>query len=216
MHWSLLTLTWLLATSVAAIPIKTPGNHGLIPLAETREHGAELALPRCNDPSDESDHEGDTRLCRAPLTNESLVGRDIKKGWFSAAEAVTLQKASETSVNFFNLLDTLSPLTRILDQKRISWAVAGGLALKIHGQPSRYTSDIDIVVQTTMPELKTALGKDKSFILPGPGWPGDAHLRAYHNQGTAAKPKYIEVDLIIAGQYFASRCVNVLSYLFLL
>ena len=109
-----------------------------------------------------------------------------------------LQAASEKDVNFHHLMDSLMTLSKILDAKKIPWSVAGGLALKIHGQ-QRYTSDIDIVVQTDMTKLKAALAKDKKFIVPGFAWPSNVHLRVYHNQGTDAKPKYIELDMIIAG-----------------
>ncbi|OBR02078.1 hypothetical protein CH63R_14650 [Colletotrichum higginsianum IMI 349063] len=196
MHWSLATLSWLLVASASAIPLATQHSHGLTSLAQTKRAATDVSLPEWNDVEDDNDGGAHVQL----PNNGSLVGRDIKKGWYSREEAAMLQKESEVDVNFFNLLDTLDSLGQLLDRNRIPWAIAGGLALKIHGQPHRYTSDIDIVVQTTMPKLQTALSKDKKFIVPGAGWPSDAHLRVYHNQGSTAKPKYIEVDMIIAGK----------------
>ncbi|KAF5483150.1 hypothetical protein CGCA056_v015026 [Colletotrichum aenigma] len=186
MHWSLATLGCLLAASASAVPLAT-------------QHVPGLAAPVLPSSAGDLGAEDDAGAHVHLTTAGSLVGRDIKKGWFSAQEAAMLQKESESDVNFFHLMDSLDTLSQLLDRNRIPWAVAGGLALKIHGQPSRYTGDIDIVVQTTMSKLKTALSKDKKFILPGPGWPSDSHLRVYHNQGSSSKPKYIEVDMIIAG-----------------
>lgn len=199
MRLSLLTVPWLLATSISAIPVQSKGGNISHPVDDTGIIAPELNRRPCLHPEAQSVQEGGIQACNPLPTDEaSLESRDLKKGTFSKEEYPMLQAASEKDVNFFHLMDSLMTLSKILDGKRIPWAVAGGLALKIHDQ-QRYTSDIDIVVQTDMIKLKAALAKDKKFIVPGFAWPSNVHLRVYHNQGTDAKPKYIELDMIIAG-----------------
>lgn len=199
MRLSILTVPWLLATSISAIPVQPRGGNNLHPVDDTGAIAPELNRRPCLHPGDQDVQEGEIQACNPLPTDEaSLESRDLKKGTFSKDEYPMLQTASEKDVNFFHLMESLLTLSKILDAKRIPWSVAGGLALKIHGQ-QRYTSDIDIVVQTDMTKLKTALSRDKKFIVPGFSWPSNVHLRVYHNQGTDAKPKYIELDMIIAG-----------------
>ncbi|KAJ0302664.1 hypothetical protein COL154_013811 [Colletotrichum chrysophilum] len=68
-----------------------------------------------------------------------------------------------------------------------------------------------MVVQTTMPKLRAALSKDKKYIVPGPGWPSEAHLRVYRDRGSAGKPRYIEIDLVIAGTMTTPESLQVNS-----
>lgn len=199
MRLSLLTVPWLLATSISAIPVRPRGSNSLHPVDDTGAIAPELNRRPCLHPETQNVQEGEIQACNPIPTDEaSLESRDLKKGTFSKDEYPTLQAASEKDVTFHHLMDSLLTLSKILDAKKIPWSVAGGLALKIHGQ-QRYTGDIDIVVQTDMTKLKAALAKDKKFIVPGFAWPSNVHLRVYHNQGTDAKPKYIEIDMIIAG-----------------
>jgi hypothetical protein len=130
--------------------------------------------------------------------------RMIKDGWFNQEECSIIQREAEDGVNFLHLIDTLTVLhNSILGKYGYRWAVAGGLALKIHGMEQRYTADIDIVVQTSMKALRAALAADDRFLLPGNWWPANGpHLRVFFKYGAWAKkarPLYVEIDLIIAG-----------------
>jgi hypothetical protein len=134
-----------------------------------------------------------------------LSTRNIREGWFSREECTILQQEAEDGVNFLHLMDTIAYVRDLLLHYGVPWAVSGGLALKIHGMTGRYTGDIDMVVQTDMTTLKGIFKANSWFLLPGPWWPvGGSHLRVYFKYGAfarVARPKYIELDLIVAGIY---------------
>ncbi|KAE9565884.1 hypothetical protein CGMCC3_g17937 [Colletotrichum fructicola] len=206
-YWSLITLFWLLAVSSWAAPLATHYGGGFASSVSTKRSVTDFTICEVEALANKS-RGGACTQCPRDIT---VVSRDITKGWFDRQEAAKLQKESEIDVTFFSILNTLDPLTKLLDRNRIPWAVAGGLALKIHGQSDRHTTDIDMVVQTTMPRLRAALSKDKKYIVPGPGWPSESHLRVYRNQGSTERPRYIEIDLVIAGTLTTPESVQVNS-----
>ncbi|CAI0653123.1 unnamed protein product [Colletotrichum noveboracense] len=206
-YWSLTTLFWLLAVSSQAAPLATHYGWGFGSSVSTKRSVTDFTLCEVEALANKSGG----GACHQFPRDITVIGRDITKGWFDRQEAAKLQKESEVDVSFFSLLDTLDPLGKLLDRNKIPWAVAGGLALKIHGQSDRHTTDIDMVVQTTMPKLRAALSKDKKYIVPGPGWPSEAHLRVYRDRGSAGKPRYIEIDLVIAGTMTTPESLQVNS-----
>ncbi|KAI1667292.1 hypothetical protein Ptr902_12637 [Pyrenophora tritici-repentis] len=196
---SVVIVSWLLATFTSALPVRSEGGNGLRAVEDTKIITPELTHRTCLNLEARSANEEEIKACNLLLADKvSLQIRDLKKGTWSTDEWDMLQEASETDVTFDNLMSTLSTLSKLLDASKIPWSISGGLGLKLYGQ-KRETADIDILVQTDMAKLQVALAKDKKFIGPDFSKPGAAHLRVYHNQGTDATPKYIELDMIIAG-----------------
>lgn len=122
---------------------------------------------------------------------------------FSQQECAELEQLSQ-GTNFKHLMDTLWAIRNALAPYGVRWAVAGGLALKIHGM-QRFTTDVDIVVQTDITTLRGILLRNPAFITPGTWWPWHGvHIKAYFkyaaNRG-GSMPQFVEIDFIIAGMY---------------
>jgi hypothetical protein len=59
-------------------------------------------------------------------------------------------------------LDTVSALFKALEEGKVSYMVAGGLAVAAHGY-LRFTADIDIILEMGAKNLKAAVGIFKEF-----------------------------------------------------
>ncbi|WDK12253.1 hypothetical protein CGRA01v4_03532 [Colletotrichum graminicola] len=181
-------LLWLLATSSLAFP---SGHHS--------SHVPNLGINSTPEPVPDRHTESyytETTVL-PPLKKRYAVTRAIADGHFTREEQSWLYKTSLTDVSTAGLKDTTTALKELFGKNHVPWVISGGWALILYGESQRTTPDIDIVVQTTMPELRKLLEADKRFIIPGADWwPDNAHLQVYFKN----QDRYYDVDMIIAGQ----------------
>ncbi|WDK20953.1 hypothetical protein CGRA01v4_12242 [Colletotrichum graminicola] len=122
--------------------------------------------------------------------------RDIKDGIYTKQEGIWLRANAESCPGIPDLMHTTAMIRSTLDEAGIPWAISGGFALILYGEPNRCTSDIDVLIQTDIAHLRNRLAINKNFIVPGDDWwANSGHLRTYYNHNN----RFFEVDFNIAG-----------------
>lgn len=197
----------LLASSALGVPLNaTP--EGSVILKDRAEPLADWSVLAARDGLDGSDgladlvprgrgrdREPSPSRSRRPAPPASPPPPQFRNGAYTKDEETWLKRKSGT-VSSHTLLDALQDLKDVLDSKRITWMVSGGLGLKLHGQP-RDTTDIDVVVDIDMKNLVPILQADRRFLLPT--WRRDGHIRAYYVMQSRNGNKYVEIDFIVSG-----------------
>lgn len=138
-----------------------------------------------------------TKTSAPPSSNKRSITPAITGRHFTKEEYTWLQERSLADVSLAGLNEATSALKDLFGKNGIPWVISGGWALVLYGEPERTTPDIDIIVQTTMSNLKKLLEADGRFLIPAENWwPDKSHLQVFFK----AQNKYIDVDMIIAGK----------------
>ncbi|KAK1976944.1 hypothetical protein LZ30DRAFT_773785 [Colletotrichum cereale] len=171
MRWLLVSMLWLLATLAFALPSGHRSSDEFnLSDKRTSEPGIDL-------------HDNiyyTEKAVLPPLQKRYSATRAIADGHFTREEMLWLYEKSLIDVSIDGLKETTAALKGLFGKNNIPWVISGGWALILYGQPERNTPDIDIVVQTTMSELKELLEVDGRFVVPADNWwPDDAHLQVY-------------------------------------
>ncbi|KAK1993981.1 hypothetical protein LX36DRAFT_728413 [Colletotrichum falcatum] len=201
MRWFLTNLIWLFATTTLAFPTQKQSSWEL---GHDIKNISELGLGRYTD----TFYTEKTVLPPLKRSSQSISSTDIQDGRFTRVGMDWLLQKSLADVNTPGLKETTAALGEFFSKHNIPWVISGGWALILHGEPTRKTPDIDIIVETTMPELKKLLAEDGRFLVPGDNWwPDDAHLQTFHKATFKNEQKYYDVDMIISGQKNSAKKV---------
>lgn len=123
----------------------------------------------------------------------AIIGRH-----FTKEEFAWFQERSLTDVSFAGFNKATVAFKNLFGKNDIPWVISGGWALILYGEPERTTPDIDIIVQTTMPNFKKLLETDGRFFIPVENWWRDKlHIHVFFK----TQNTYIDVDIIIAGKF---------------
>ncbi|KAK1569420.1 uncharacterized protein LY79DRAFT_87012 [Colletotrichum navitas] len=125
-----------------------------------------------------------------------LVTRNIAKGFYDEEEGIRLRANSEAHPkNINDLIHMTQVIGRVLGED-IPWGIFGGLALIAYGEPNRQTADIDVLLQTSIQELRKRLKADPNFIVPSEEvYAKTRNMRAYYKW----KNEIFQVDFNIPG-----------------
>ncbi|TLS30949.1 hypothetical protein PpBr36_02252 [Pyricularia pennisetigena] len=184
------TFMWLLATTSLAFP------------TGDKSYASRLGATGAFKPLQEN-IEGYYPKINLPLSSyKRSITPTITGRHFTKEEYVWLQERSLADVSVAGFKETTIAFNNLFGENDIPWVISGGWALILYGEPQRTTPDIDIIVQTTMPNLKKLLETDGRFLIPAENWwPDKSHLEVFFR----TKNKYINVDIIIAGQKSSAK-----------
>lgn len=191
MRWYF-AIIWLLATLSLAFPFGPFVDTGKFNLNFQAKHGSEFDFCRYTENNCK-------KVIGFPrLYERHLFTRTIADGHFTKEEWPWLYKKSLADTSIAGLQNTTIVVKDFLEKNGIPWVITGGWALVLYGEPLRKTANIDINVETTIPELIKLLEADRRFIIPAKDWwPDDSHLQAFFKNGN----KYFDIDFMIAGKF---------------
>ncbi|TLS30424.1 hypothetical protein PpBr36_02327 [Pyricularia pennisetigena] len=159
-------------------------------------------------PSGDQNQNYYTKTSLRPPSNKRSTTPTITGNHFTKQEFYWLHEKSLTDVNSDGLKETTIALKNLFGKNNIPWVISGGWALILYGEPERITPDIDIIVQTTMPNLRNVLETDKRFLIPVENWwRNKLHFHVFFK----TQNKYIDVDIIIAGEQNSAKEVAKIS-----
>ncbi|KAI7916003.1 hypothetical protein M0657_008815 [Pyricularia oryzae] len=148
------TFMWLLVTTSLAFPT---GDKSY-----ASRRGATGALR----PLQENIKSCYTKTSAPPSSNKRSITPAITGRHFTKEEFAWLHERSLADVSSAGLNEATIALKDLFGKNDIPWVISGGWALILYGEPERTTPDIDIIVQTTMPNLKKLLETDGRFLIP--------------------------------------------------
>jgi hypothetical protein len=107
-----------------------------------------------------------------------------------------VESPGERGEHSVNLFDEFFALIALLQDRRVSYAVIGGIALAIYDKP-RFTRDIDLLVkQEDLAPLRRALG-DRDFDQTMPAWRLETAQALIHRFAKASEEDYLVVDVLV-------------------
>ncbi|KAK2028646.1 hypothetical protein LX32DRAFT_719922 [Colletotrichum zoysiae] len=147
-----------------------------------------LPVPVCQDVR--------ARKLSPTFKKEHLVIRDIETGEYDEEEGKRLRADSEAYPKKKSDLIHITQVVRRVLGKDTPWALFGGFAFVLYGEPNRHTADLDVVVQTSLPNLIKLLKKDPNFIIPSEEmYTKSRNMRTYYKW----KNEIFQVDFNIPG-----------------
>ncbi|KAH8837721.1 hypothetical protein MCOR27_007765 [Pyricularia oryzae] len=207
MRCSTLSSVWLLATASLALPSGDYSSHASNPGVKRASEPADQSFenwytetataPQLDERASEPFESWYTEKAAAPpLDKRAPAGPPAGKGVYTKAEWPWLEKKAAADATVDGLKNTTATLVDMFGKAKMPWIVSGGWALILYGQPNRKTTDMDIVIQTTMPNLKKLLAADPRFYVGAPGtWPDTEYLQVFFKN----QDKFFDIDMIIAG-----------------
>ncbi|ELQ37359.1 hypothetical protein M0657_011123 [Pyricularia oryzae] len=207
MRCSVLSSMWLLATASFALPSGDYSSHASNPGVKRASEPAHQSFenwytetataPQLDERASEPFENWYTEKAAAPpLDKRAPAGPPAGKGVYTKAEWPWLEKKAAADATVDGLKNTTATLVDMFGKAKMPWIVSGGWALILYGQPNRKTTDMDIVIQTTMPNLKKLLAADPRFYVGAPGtWPDTEYLQVFFKN----QDKFFDIDMIIAG-----------------
>lgn len=208
MRCSTLSSVWLLATASLALPSGDYSSHASNPGVKRASEPADQSFenwytetataPQLDERASEPFESWYTEKAAAPpLDKRAPAGPPAGKGVYTKAEWPWLEKKAAADATVDGLKNTTATLVDMFGKAKMPWIVSGGWALILYGQPNRKTTDMDIVIQTTMPNLKKLLAADPRFYVGAPGtWPDTEYLQVFFKN----QDKFFDIDMIIAGK----------------
>lgn len=214
MRCSVLSSMWLLATASFALPSGDYSSHASNPGVKRASEPAHQSFenwytetataPQLDERASEPFENWYTEKAAAPpLDKRAPAGPPAGKGVYTKAEWPWLEKKAAADATVDGLKNTTATLVDMFGKAKMPWIVSGGWALILYGQPNRKTTDMDIVIQTTMPNLKKLLAADPRFYVGAPGtWPDTEYLQVFFKN----QDKFFDIDMIIAGKSCSFFC----------